>query len=86
MRNCEGEEGLPFFFSPDPRALSGRRNIVSFPLVLLTLHLVTVISPQAVTLVTSSVWNRTTGPKITEVGMSLWTVFTRETQWPAENT
>lgn len=52
---------------------------MSFQFVLLTLHLATVISPQVVTLLTSSVWNLRTGPKIREVGMSLWTVFTRET-------
>lgn len=59
---------------------------MSFQFVLLTLHLVTVISPQAVALVTSGVWNLRTEPKIREVGMSLWTVPTRETQWPTENT
>lgn len=53
---------------------------MSFQFVLMTLHLVTAISLQVVTLVTSSVWNLKTGPKIMEVGMSLMTVFTRDIQ------
>lgn len=53
---------------------------MSFQFVLLTLHLVTVISLQVVTLVTSSDWKLKTGPKIMEVGISLTTVFTRDIQ------